>query len=94
MEMTPTIIAQNDEECNDQMANRAEHASPLTQIYILSLWRESEGTPWRAALRPAGSTERLGFADLEQLAIFLLCLADGRAPPDRADGAGTAQGDR
>lgn len=67
------------------MANRAEHASPLTQIYVLSLWREREGAPWRAALRPAGSAERIGFADLEQLAAFLLRLADGRAPPDRAD---------
>jgi hypothetical protein len=94
MEMTPTIITQNDEECNDQMANPPEQAAHLTQIYILTLWRESEGAPWRAALRPAGSAERLGFADLEQLAIFLLCLADGRTPPDGAEGAGASQGGR
>ncbi len=85
MEMTPTIIAQNVEECNDYMANPPEHASPLTQIYVLSLWRESAGAPWRAALRPAGSAERIGFASLELLAIFLLCLADGRAGPAGAN---------
>jgi hypothetical protein len=29
----------------------------------------------------------MGFADLEQLAAFLLRLADGRTPPDRVEGA-------
>ena len=87
------IIAQNDEECNDHMPNRAEQASHLTQIYILTLWRESAGAPWRAALRPAGSAERIGFANLEQLAIFLLCLADGRTPPDRVEGASAGHDD-
>ena len=47
------------------------------QVYLLSLWREALGAPWRAALRLAGSEERMGFADLEALALFLLRL-DGR----------------
>jgi hypothetical protein len=51
------------------------------QTYLLSLWRETPSAPWRAALRPAGSTERIGFADLEALALFLLRLdEDGERP--------------
>ena len=51
--------------------------STCRQVYLLSLWREAPGAPWRAALRLAGSEERIGFADLEALALFLLRL-DGR----------------
>jgi hypothetical protein len=40
--------------------------------YLLTVWREGGGAVWRAALRPAGGGERMGFADLEQLAAFLL----------------------
>ena len=46
------------------------------QIYLLSLWREAPDARWRAALRPAGGAERMGFADLEALAQFLLGLND------------------
>lgn len=52
------------------------------QIYLLSLWRETPDAPWRAALRPAGNAERIGFADLDALVQFLLRLNDGRLPPD------------
>jgi hypothetical protein len=50
--------------------------STCRQVYLLSLWRETPNAPWRAALRPAGSQERIGFADLEALALFLLRLDD------------------
>jgi hypothetical protein len=46
------------------------------QIYLLSLWREAPDARWRAALRPAGGAERMGFADIEALAQFLLRLND------------------
>jgi hypothetical protein len=59
-----------------------------SHTFVLTLWRERDGGPWRAALRPADGGARLGFADLEQLVAFLLGLADQRVPPDRmgADG--------
>src|SRR5262245_40603926 len=56
----------------------------LTQLYTLRLWRARAGAPWRAALRPADGAAPIGFADLEQLALFLLRLADSRAPPSDA----------
>ena len=52
------------------------HDSVCHQVYLLSLWRETPGAPWRAALRPAGSEERIGFADLQALARFLVRLND------------------
>ena len=44
---------------------------PRRYTFLLSLWRESEAGPWRAALRAADGETRLGFATLEQLAAFL-----------------------
>ena len=44
------------------------------RLYLLNLWREAPGTPWRASLRQDGDAERIGFADLEALALFLLGL--------------------
>ena len=44
------------------------------QVYLLTLWRETPNTPWRAALRLAGSEEPLGFANLLALARFLVRL--------------------
>ena len=46
------------------------------RVYLLSLWRETPNAPWRAALRPAGSEQRIGFADLAALVLFLLRLDD------------------
>ena len=57
-----------------------------SHTFALTLWRERDQGPWRAALRPSGGGARLGFASLEQLAAFLMRLADQRAPPDSADG--------
>jgi hypothetical protein len=68
------------------------------QIYLLNLWREAPEAPWRASLRQAGDAERIGFADLEALALFLLRLNDHQGPRvDRAEdldhGALLAQGE-
>ncbi|HET7038177.1 MAG TPA: hypothetical protein VFI42_21060 [Thermomicrobiaceae bacterium] len=58
---------------------------PRHRVYLLSLWREGEAGSWRAALRPADGGPRLGFADLEQLAAYVLRLNEvdepERAPP-------------
>ena len=62
------------------MADRHEPEQPLSQLYVLRLWRETASAPWQAMLRPAGGGPRIGFASLEQLAIFLLGLADRPVP--------------
>jgi hypothetical protein len=67
-------------------SERAEQQRSYT--FVLTLWREREGGPWRAALRPADGAARLGFADLQQLAAYLLGLADQRAPPEGVDADG------
>ena len=54
----------------------------LSHTYVLHVWRERPDAPWRASLRASGSQERLGFADLEQLAIFLLHLTEQQSLPD------------
>ncbi len=54
---------------------------PCSQVYVLRLWRETAHAPWRAALCPAGGGARIGFADLEELALFLLRLVDECASP-------------
>lgn len=56
---------------------QSTHDGANHQVYLLTLWREAPGAPWRAALRPSGDQERIGFADLEALALFLLRLDDG-----------------
>ena len=49
---------------------------PRSHTFLLTLWRERQDGPWRAALRLADGGVRVGFADLEQLAAFLLSLND------------------
>jgi hypothetical protein len=51
-----------------------------SHTFVLTLWREQDDRPWRAALRPADGGARLGFTDVEQLAAFLRGLADRCAP--------------
>lgn len=53
---------------------------PDTRLFVLRLWRETADGPWRAALRPAGGAPPQGFADLAQLAAYLVALAD-ECPP-------------
>ncbi|MGN6809399.1 MAG: hypothetical protein ACTHMP_00860 [Thermomicrobiales bacterium] len=67
---------------------------PRRHVFLLTLWQEHTDGQWRAALQPAGSTERQGFATIEYLAAYLLQLtapgtpdpagSDARASPDDA----------
>jgi hypothetical protein len=43
-----------------------------SQVYLLRLWREAAGAPWRLSLRQASAGAAIGFADLDDLVIFLL----------------------
>lgn len=52
-----------------------------THLYVLTLWREDPRGPCRAALRSAGGGARLGFANLEHLAAYLLRLEDADGAP-------------
>jgi hypothetical protein len=52
---------------------------------LLRLWREGAGGAWRVSLQPIGSAQRLGFADLEQLFVYLQKLT-----ADTPDARGTA----
>jgi hypothetical protein len=52
---------------------------------LLRLWREGAGGAWRASLQDAGSGERLGFADLERLFVYLRQLTGDT--PDAGDTA-------
>ncbi len=65
------------------MAHTHNPGEDLNHIFILHLWREHVDAPWRASLRASGNDERTGFADLEQLAIFLLYLTEGRPFADQ-----------
>lgn len=39
--------------------------------YLVRLWRENEEIPWRASAQSARTGEKVFFADLESLFIFL-----------------------
>ncbi len=39
--------------------------------YLLRLWREEEGLPWRATLQNPHTGEQEGFASVEQLITFI-----------------------
>ncbi|MCB8926749.1 MAG: hypothetical protein H6652_14110 [Ardenticatenaceae bacterium] len=39
--------------------------------YLLRIWREEEGMPWRATLQNPHTGEQEGFASVEQLIEFL-----------------------
>jgi hypothetical protein len=59
-------------------------AGRCSQVYLLRLWREAGGAPWRLSLREASEGEAIGFADLDDLVIFLLRMMAGKeeATPD------------
>jgi hypothetical protein len=65
-------------QASDEISPSAD--APDTRLYVLRLWRETADGPWRAALRPAGGAPPRGFADLAQLAAYLLAFADDRPP--------------
>ena len=41
------------------------------RAYLLRLWRDEPGAPWRALLRDVQTGRRHGFSDLESLCAFL-----------------------
>ncbi len=41
------------------------------QVYVLRLWRDGPGAPWRAALENSRTGERFPFASLSALFAFL-----------------------
>jgi hypothetical protein len=46
--------------------------APVTYTaYLVRLWQENEEIPWRASAQSARTGEKLFFADLESLFIFL-----------------------
>jgi hypothetical protein len=50
--------------------------------YLLRLWR-TEGlgdVGWRASLESPETGQRIGFANLEQLFVYLMDLTEGHAP--------------
>jgi hypothetical protein len=49
-----------------------------SQVYLLRLWREAAGAPWRLSLREASGGQAIGFADLDNLVIFLLRVMEGK----------------
>jgi hypothetical protein len=54
-----------------------------SQIYLLRLWHEAAGAPWRLSLRQTSDSQAIGFADLDDLVIFLLrTMARKEATPD------------
>lgn len=52
------------------------------RAFLLRLWREGEGLPWRATLEDPHTGERFNFATLERLFEFLTATG---APPDFRD---------
>jgi hypothetical protein len=39
--------------------------------YLVRIWRDGNGTPWRASLQDAATGERRGFPDLPSLFAYL-----------------------
>ena len=50
--------------------------------YLLRLWRTEglQACEWRASLEIPETGERIGFANLEQLFVYLMDLSEGQAP--------------
>jgi hypothetical protein len=46
------------------------------RAYLLRLWQDVPGQPWRALLQDANTHERHGFQDLDQLLTFLRSVTD------------------
>ncbi len=49
------------------MSNNLQHY----HAYLLRIWREEEGMPWRATLQNPHTGEQEGFASVEQLINFI-----------------------
>lgn len=47
-------------------------AGRRSQVYLLRLWCDTAGAPWRLAVRTANGEAAIGLADLDELLVFLL----------------------
>lgn len=75
---------------NDQMQPQPIYPNPPQRMtFLLRLWPadESAGFNWRASLEYPQTSQRIGFATLEQLFVYLLDLCDGRPPLGTAPSA-------
>ena len=61
-----------------------EGRRPRERAYLLRLWQEAEGAPWRASLLIAETGTRRAFGSLESLLAFLQALTG----PDAAGEGG------
>ena len=53
------------------MLENQNHPPRRYRAFLLRLWQEAPGQPWRALLQDATTQERYGFADLDCLLDFL-----------------------
>lgn len=51
------------------------------QSFMLRLWREAPGTPYRASLQATTNGDQVAFADLSTLFTFLTQLESQATPP-------------
>jgi hypothetical protein len=49
--------------------------------YMLRLWREDAGSPWRATVQNPHTNEQKGFASVEELLDFLTGLTQDQRRP-------------
>jgi hypothetical protein len=47
------------------------HMTATYTAYLVRMWQENEEIPWRASAQSARTGEKIFFADLESLFIFL-----------------------
>lgn len=59
--------------CEAQNLTSCDQTAPHYYSYLLRLWssREGHAAVWHASLEDSHSAERIGFADLEALFLFL-----------------------
>lgn len=53
---------------------------PFQQSYLLRLWREDAQSPWRVSLQNVATNERIGFADLQSLFLFVQTQSERSLP--------------
>ena len=81
----------------DQTAGHPPDAPVLYRAYLLRLWRDGAGRPWRASLQPPGGGDVLRFGSAAALLAFLRDqVADASKGGEgmEPDGAGTPRSHR
>jgi hypothetical protein len=62
------------------MSNNLQHY----HAYLLRLWRDENGMPWRATLQNPHTGEQEGFASVDQLIAFIRNKTEtGEDPPQK-----------